>query len=350
MSGQKVTAVEGLRFLLFLGVFLFHCSIDWFSMAWGGGVQAFLVIGSYFMTYKYLKSDGTSIKIGNSLFHRVKRLYPVYITIVLIVTVFFIVRKGKIITDSLWYVFIVQNFRCLFDGVGRSLEGCLGHFWYIGLDIWLFVIWIVLLRFVSKKHLKIAFIVSLCIGLAWRTCFIIFRPDNIALSYVIPIGQLDCWSIGGLIALNVKEKGLNSRIMWVDIIIGLVGLISLIVLNSIRKQCDFYTAYKLFSTADGYMDSPIIGNIHLFKGFLAAGLLRYCLDMTKKHVILSSKPMVALGGMTYELYCIHLPMLFVFNYFVKNKLIMVVTAMIATYVVSLFWCKLIDPLLKKVIK
>jgi peptidoglycan/LPS O-acetylase OafA/YrhL len=350
MANRKFTAVEGLRFLLFLGVFFFHCSFEWFSMSWGGGVQAFLVIGSFFMTCKYLDYDKSEIKIGKSFLHRVKRLYPVYIIIIIGVMVIFTIRKSGIVKDALWYVFVLQNFRCLFDGVGKSLESLLGHFWYIGLDLWLFFIWIMLLKFIPQRRLKAVFIASLCFGLLWRTFFIVVCQTNLSISYVIPLGQLDCWAIGGLLALNVRNKGLNERMMWTDILVGIVGILLMVAFNALRNHCDYYSAYKLFSTASGYMDSPLLGNVHLFKGILAAGLLRYCIDTNKKHVILSSRPLVALGGMTYELYCFHLPMISVSYYVIKNKIIMAFTALIATYLVSLLWCKFIDPLVKKVMR
>lgn len=350
MEKRNITAVEGLRFLLFLGVFLFNCGIDWFSMAWGGGVQAFLVIGSYFLTKKYLKFNQTEIKIGNSFLRRLKRLYPIYFTIIIGVAVFYFISTGKITGDSLWYIFVVQNFRCLFENVGRSLDGCLGHFWYIGLDLGLFLVWVVLMKNVPKHHLRIAFIVSLIIGLLWRTIFIIICPDNLSISYVIPFGQLDCWSIGGLLALNIEEEGLNKTRLWMDIIVGVAGLILFIGLNAIRNQCDLYSSYKLFKTASGYMDSPIIGNIHIFKGFLAAGLLRYCLDTSRKHPILSSVPLVALGGMTYELYCFHLPILALMRHFVNNPLLLVFVALLVTYAVSWLWCRFAMPVINKILK
>ena len=43
MATRNLTAVEGLRFLLFLGIFVFHCVSNWLPIGWGG-VEAFLVI------------------------------------------------------------------------------------------------------------------------------------------------------------------------------------------------------------------------------------------------------------------------------------------------------------------
>lgn len=264
-------------------------------------------------------------------------------------TVLLVAAKRKLIAEPLWYLFSLQNFRCLFDTATYSLDAFLGHFWYIGLDVWLFLIWIVIMRLVPRKHLRIAFVESLIIGLLWRTSFILLRPDNMSLSYMIPVGQLDCWSIGGLVALNVNEKGVNNKAMWVEMIAGFVGILVIIAYNAHLHSTSFTRGYLCFRGAEGYMDNPITGNIHIFIALLSAGLLRYCIDTTKKRPLLSAAPMVALGGMTYELYCFHLPIRFGVGYFIKNDILMIIAALITTIGVSLLWNKLAMPVIKRVI-
>lgn len=75
MAGREYTAVEGFRFFLFLGVLVFHCVSRWFPIGWWG-VEAFLVIGAYFLTSKYLNVKHTDISVDKALVHRIKRLYP----------------------------------------------------------------------------------------------------------------------------------------------------------------------------------------------------------------------------------------------------------------------------------
>lgn len=90
----------------------------------------------------------------------------------------------------------MQNFRCLFENATYHFGFLLGHFWYISLDVWLFLIWVVILRNVPKKHLKTAFTISLLVGILWRTLFIIYVPENISIAYMIPIGMMDSWALG----------------------------------------------------------------------------------------------------------------------------------------------------------
>jgi len=349
MTTRNLTAVEGLRFLLFLGIFAFHCVSSWLPIGWVG-VQAFLVIGSFFLTRKYVAQDSPIIKVSQVFFRRIKRLYPIYLTIVLFFTLAYLMYSGELKTDVFWYIFSAQNFRCLFENASHSLDSFLGHFWYIGLDVWLFLIWVLILRFVSKKHLKTAFTIALLIGILWRTLFIIFVPENISIAYMIPIGMMDSWTLGGLVALNVKEQGENSRLMWTEIIVGLLGVVLLTVYNAYLHGCSLEESYQLYRTASGYMHNPITGQTYFFVALFFAGMLRYCTDTKIKHPILSAAPLVALGGMTYELYCFHLPVRYAAKHFIHNDVLMVIVALIATYVVTVLWNKLAMPIVQKIIR
>lgn len=349
MSTRNLTAVEGLRFFLFLGIFTFHCAGRLFPIGWGG-VEAFLVIGSYFFTSKYLKHERTEIEVWKAFLYRIKRLYPVYIALILFFSLSLILLRRRLTYEPLWYFFSLQNFRCLFDSATYSLDSFIGHFWYIGLDVWLFLIWALLLKFVPAKHLQKAFVISVIVGILWRTLFVLIIPSNPSISYMIPIGQLDSWAIGGLIALSVHKKRKNNRIVWTEIAIGLIGIVALTLYNAQYSNCGLLEAYQLWHSSNGYMLNPITGNIHLFIAILTAGILRYCIDTEKKHRVLSAAPLVALGGMTYELYCFHYPIRYVAKYFVHNDFLMIITALVATYLVALLWNKLAMPVVRRVLK
>ncbi len=57
-----------------------------------------------------------------------------------------------------------------------------------------------------------------------------------AASYVIPIGQLDCWALGGLLALNIKEKGKSNVVMLLEITLGILGIVGINHLQCISFQ------------------------------------------------------------------------------------------------------------------
>lgn len=317
---------------------------------WMGGVEAFLVIGAFFLTNKQLKTESRhNIIIGSGFLHRLKRLYPIYITLLIIIfSVCFVVAKRQLIIEVSWYLFSLQNFRCFFESSTYHLDYFIGHFWYIGLDVWLFLIWLALLRFVPRERLRLTFIITLSIGLLWRTLFIL-GTDNLLISYMIPIGQLDCWSIGGLLALNINEKGKDNNAMWVELIVGLVGCLLIITYNALIHETTFHEGFQLFKSAGGYMDNLITGNIHFFIALSSAGFLRYCIDTTRNHPVLSAAPLVTLGGMTYELYCFHYPIIVVVRHYLDNDLVIVLSVLMLTIAASLLWRKFASPSISKLL-
>lgn len=347
MSSRNLTAVEGLRFLLFLGVFVFHgasylCPIGW------GGVEAFLVIGAFFLTSKLLKEDQQEIKIGISFLWRIKRLYPVYLTIVLVVTICYVLIHHSLTIEPLWYLFSLQNFRCLFSGTDTNLDFALGHFWYIGLDVWLFLLWVVLLRFVPRTNLRNAFVLTLILGVVWRTTVIFLKPENVSLAYVIPIGQLDCWSLGGLLAINVKQKGeLDNGRMKIDLFIGICGIVALMAYNSIHNDYGILKSIEMFRNPHGYMHDIITGNIHFFIALTAVGILRYCMDNSLRHPLLSSLPLVSLGGMTYELYCFHYPIQYCTKQIIDNQFLMLFVSLLVTGIMTILWRNIVTQIKSK---
>lgn len=347
MSTRNLTAVEGLRFFLFLGIFVFHCVSRWFPIGWGG-VEAFLVIGSFFLTSKYLKREQHELNVGDVFLHRIKRLYPVYLPLVLVFSLVLIVYKRSISLEPLWYIFSLQNFRVLFENATYSLDGFIGHFWYIGLDVWLFLLWVFIMRLVPRRHLRTAFILSVLVGIAWRTTCIL--TGKYEASYMIPVGQMDCWALGGLAALSIKENGKNDKLMWLEIILGVCGVIALTLYNTQIFNCTVGESYQLWHSSEGYTRNVLTGNIHLIIAVLSVGLLRYCVDTTRKHPVLSAAPLVALGGMSYELYCFHYPIKVVVKHFVHSDIFLVILALIVTYIVSLLWCRMVMPIVNKMIK
>ena len=171
-----------------------------------------------------------------------------------------------------------------------------------------------------------------------------------AASYVIPIGQLDCWALGGLLALNIKEKGKSNVVMFLEITLGILGIVGLTIYNAFLSGCSIGESYQLWHSSGGYVHNILTGNIHFVIALLSVGILRFCIDTTRHHPILSSAPLVALGGMTYELYCFHYPIKVFVKHLIQNDYLMVIAALIATCIVTLLWSRYAMPVFKKIIK
>ena len=88
-------------------------------------VGVVLVIASYFLTSKFLKTEQSEIAVGEVFLHRIKRLYPAYLTIVFLFTVVLFAHTRRVNPESLWYILSLQNFRVLFDHATYDLDGSL---------------------------------------------------------------------------------------------------------------------------------------------------------------------------------------------------------------------------------
>ena len=161
--------------------------------------------------------------------------------------------------------------------------------------------------------------------------------------------MLDSFALGSLVALNVKDKGHNDCVMWSEVLIGAVGVLLMTVYNSYLNNCSFYESYQLYHSATGYMQNPLTGNTYFFVALFFAGVLRYCINTAKKHPVLSSTPLVALGGMTYELYCFHFPIRTLSQHFISNELIMSIVALIITFAASFVWKRWLIHIINKVV-
>lgn len=337
MDGKRLNSIQGYRFILFLSVFLFHAADDVFSFGWGG-VQAFLVLSSYFVTKKYAGRD--DINCGKELWHRVKRLYPPYILLLTAVSVLYI-AKQQIPYDIPIYLLSAQNFFWVIRnmlGWETPWSSILGHTWYLTLDVYLFILWILVIKYTPKGRLRAACYAGIVVAIVWRLqCNLCFEDRTI--SYTIPIGQLDAYCIGALIGLGETSRGGgNKRLAFLDIGIGLSMIIVCIWFVGYTHGLDFIQSYQFFGNAANYTHSPILVNVYLFVAILSAGLLRFCMQMGNGSLL--CKPwMVTLGNWSYELYLFHYPFLWILHRTIPNPWILAIVAFTFTLFSAFLWHK-----------
>ena len=344
MAGSRISAVQGYRFLLFLAVFLFHCSSSLFSIGWGG-VQGFLVLSSFFLTRKLYSCK--RILFGKELTHRLKRFYPAYILVILGTVLFYLLWKSKIPYDVPAFLLSAQNFYWVAVGWDTPLSGILGHTWYITLDVYLFILWTIILKFTPKsKWLTISHL-GVVFSVLWRiVCNLVFEDRTI--SYTIPFGQMDSYCIGSILALNVIRGKTNVKYSIYDITIGLVGIIAMFWYSGHAFDLNAIESYQFFGESSNYTGSPLLVNIYLFVGFLSAGLLRLCLNI-QKHNILNHKWLVTLGNRSYELYLFHYPIVWLLRRLIDSEYLIIVTALPITILTAYLWHKLAEERIAKLL-
>lgn len=343
MAG-RIKSIESLRFILFLGIFLFHSVSSWFSIGWGG-VQSFLVISSFFLTGKLIDLSNEKIRPLELLKRRIKRIYPAYLLLVIAFTLIFVLYKKEFPNDFIWYLFSAQNFFWSFTGCSSAISTFTAHTWYITLDMYLFIIWILLFKFFAREHYKKLCIVAILFAVCYRTISILFF-DNIFLTYTMPWSMLDTFGLGGLLALAVKEDSVNKSCLP-EIIIGSVGIIGCILISAVSNHLSVLESYQSFRSASGYANSIVLVNVFLFFSILTIGLLKYCLY--NKHTLLENPILVKLGGLSYILYMFHWPILQCIKHFTDNPALIITSGLILSIFVAWMWDKLVEPQIRKLL-
>lgn len=344
MAGKRLDSIQGYRFLLFLAVFLFHGISNWFSVGWGG-VMAFLALSSFFLTTKLYNSD--SIDFTKLFIHRVKRLYPAYLLIVFGAAILIIATTRKVPYDIPAFLLSAQNFFWVAFGWDTPLSSVLGHTWYITLDVYLFILWVLVLKITPKDKWLIISYLGVVLSIVWRvSCNLL--SDDYTLSYTIPFGQLDSYCIGSIVALNLINGKDSSKYTICDILVGLVCIALCIIYVGHIQHIDVLQSYQYFAKSSNYAGDPLLVNIYLFVGILSAGLLRLCLSVDDTS-FLSRKWMVTLGNWSYELYLFHYPFLWALAAVSSNKMINTIVALPLTIITAYLWHRFAEDRIVKLI-
>lgn len=344
---KKIASIQGLRVILFLCIFLFHCGTPLFSIGWGG-VNVFLVLTSFLLTSSLTSKSRQSIRVLSTIKYRVNRIYPSYILIVIFCCIIFIIVNNAFPRDLISLILCSQNFWWAIDGLEKATP-LTGHLWYITLDIYLCAIWIIALKVIPRNRLNIFFILCIIMGVIWRVGCVMLKTSSIV-SYIIPIGQIDSFALGGLISLFPDSNSAKSiRRAYLIIALGLLGIFLCLLISSLLNKISFTDAFMAYHSAEGYADNVFTINIFLFMGILGSGLILLCLNYPNMP-ILSSPLIVSLGGLTYLLYLVHYPLIIIVKKFVSSTWYMIIIAFLFSILVSYIYEKVSKKSFLKYIK
>lgn len=296
--------IDGLRAIAILPLILFHLGYKWIS---GGylGVDVFFVISGYLIT-KLLVTD---LYDGNfRMFYfwtrRVKRLLPTMLTVVLFFLIIcpFILFKPNIrafSSDIIPAIFSYFNMYALShfgDYWGTTAEkSYFLHTWSLSVEEQFYLIYppILFLIFKYFKKFIIPLLIITVLSLTFYTYFITTNKDYAF--YLLPsrIWEL---SIGGIVSLLsdkvlIKNNRLKNFILFIGIFLILVSYLIPTFVNSNNAICTFLS---------------VAG---------AGIILGLCNQKDYLGKILSTKPLVYFGRISYSLYLWHWPIIVLFGVF-----------------------------------
>ena len=308
-AGRKSTfrpEIQGLRSLAVLMVMSYHIWLGRVS----GGVDVFLLISAFLMTLQFVGryEQGRPMALLKHWLHLFRRLVPASVTVlvaVLAATILFLPRTRwlDVISQgwaSLFYAenWLLQSQATNYYAADHSQASPYQHFWSLSIQGQIFILWPLIFAgaAIIAKRFKLRYRVLLCyifaaVFLGSLIYSIIFTQASQTEAYFDTGARLWEFALGTLVALALPALKLprNWRLGlgW----LGIAAMLSCGILLNVQASFPGFVA--LWPTLAAAC-------------VIAAGQTDSKLGVDR---ILSSRPLVRLGDMSYALYLWHWPVL-----------------------------------------
>ena len=320
MSNNKskyLPSIDSLRALAVLAVIIYHVDVNYLP---GGflGVDLFFVLSGYLISsliIKEFRKTGT-VNLYNFYIRRARRLLPaVYfmITVGLVVMVLFnevLLRKshldaifGYIYSSNWWYIFHKLDY---FDSFGA--QSPFKHLWSLAIEEQFYMIFPLLFLLVNRKkkskdgtyklNKNFLYVVLGLILVSLIAHILLFDINNISRIYFGTDTRAFSLLVGVVGAILYPMERLHAKITpQQNMLYSVVSLVSIATLITVM----IYTSeYNTLLYRGGFLLVAILGLIVI----ISSG---------KQHTLmsrlLSFKPVVFIGKISYSLYLWHFPVL-----------------------------------------
>ena len=320
MSNNKskyLPSIDSLRALAVLAVIIYHVDVNYLP---GGflGVDLFFVLSGYLISSLIIKEyrKTGSLNLYNFYIRRARRLLPaVYfmITVGLVVMVLFnevLLRKshldaifGYIYSSNWWYIFHKLDY---FDSFGA--QSPFKHLWSLAIEEQFYMIFPLLFLLVNRKkkskdgtyklNKNFLYVVLGLILVSLIAHILLFDINNISRIYFGTDTRAFSLLVGVVGAILYPMERLHAKVtLQQNMVYSVVSLVSIATLITVM----IYTSeYNTLLYRGGFLLVAILGLIVI----ISSG---------KQHTLmsrlLSFKPVVFIGKISYSLYLWHFPVL-----------------------------------------
>ncbi|KEZ48839.1 acyltransferase family protein [Metabacillus indicus] len=298
--------IEGLRAVAAFLVAVYHIWLGNVS----GGVDVFFVVSGFLITTSLLHKYERSGKVDAAgfLLNLSNRLFPAAFTVLFAVVIasYFLTPElqwvqtiSEVVAAALYF----ENWQLAFNSVDYLAQNNeaspVQHFWAMSIQGQFYVIWPVLLfssvilaKYVFKKSVRALFLALLTAVFVLSFSYSVYLTDvNQPWAYFDTFTRVWEFSMGGILALvisNVKVKKQTGLVMgWA----GLAGLVSCGIVLQVSSVFPGYAALW-----------PTLCAVFILLAGNRGGDFGV-------HRLLSSKPLVKFGGISYGFYLWHWPLL-----------------------------------------
>ena len=311
--------IDGLRALAVLPVILFHANFKFFE---GGyiGVDIFFVISGYLITNIIIKDLSVNkFNLKNFYLRRARRILPIlyFITIISLLASFFLMSDEEIIFFSRQIISVILFFSNFFFWKNTGYfdpsteTQPLLHTWSLGVEEQFYILFPLFLIFLWKLYrnkIFISFIIVSLLSLILSQIGGNFKIQNLSYefpyfklpfdffwqagsaNFYLPFGRV--WELltGSLISIflnkrKIKEKKFNSFLSFLGIVLILISIFTF------KEDTQYPSVFTIL---------PVAGT---------SLLIIFSTSTTIAHKLLSWKPLVFLGLISFSLYLWHQPLL-----------------------------------------
>lgn len=240
---RYITGFDGIRTLAVLGVIIYHLMP---ASLQGGylGVPIFFVVSGYLITDILLQDWITygHVRIGRFLGHRMRRLYPAFVTMLLATTAYITLFQRTLLTNiratvmtNLIYVynwFEIGHGQSYFDRFNG--ESPFTHLWSLSIEGQYYLFWpliLGLLMLIFKKRSRIFWFMMVMAGLSAILMAVLYDPTNTNRVYYGTDTRMFAILIGSGLAFIWPSRELSADIANTNrITLDVIGGVSLIAL------------------------------------------------------------------------------------------------------------------------
>ncbi len=298
--------IEGMRAIAVGVVLAFHAGLPWFS---GGfvGVDVFFVLSGFLITgllAREVARTGT-VRIGNFWARRVKRLLPASATVLLfsaLVTYVWlpITQRQDFGGDIVSAALYVVNWRLADRSVDYLAEDIgaspVQHYWSLSVEEQFYVLWpllMVLVALVAARRWRLgAFGVLGLVTLASFAYSVQQSHDNSGTAFFVSTTRIWELGIGALLALSASRVGQLPPVLR-----AIGGWLGLAAIAYAAMAFDGSTTWPGVNAL-----VPTVGAALMIAGGITEARF-------SPQRLLSVRPMVWIGGLSYSIYLWHWPML-----------------------------------------
>lgn len=314
--------IDGLRAIAVIPVVIFHAFPFRFS---GGfvGVDVFFVISGYLISSIIIsKVEKDSFHFVDFYFRRIRRIYPALLAVLISCLIFgyfalFNIEYQQLAKHVAGSSIFISNFILLFE-TGyfdtASVTKPLLHLWSLGIEEQFYIIWPLIIYISFKLRFNLLKIILFFFILSFA--FNIYEIHiNQSSDFYLPFTRFWELNTGGILAVilsNTNSKmmtlrvKINEKMFFLNKLGGSLNLLS--VIGIFLLIYSYFTFSEKMAFPGFYAIIPVLGASLLILSGSDALINRY---------ILSIKPLVLIGIISYPIYLWHWPLLS-FSYIVNS--------------------------------